>query len=417
MPVTNPPTGITIHDPARAEGCYVLYDGGDHFAVLIDGNGEEVHIWDYSGAPPELIDPALIGGARGHIFAQKEHSRFANETLLELDWDGNVVWEWGTAAPGGKARQHHDQARLSNGNTLVLAQRERPVPELDGQLRHNDTIYEVSPEGELVWEWYSGDHLAALGFTGERLAALSTPAMRGAGGSGALLGFNSMDPLGPNHRFAAGDARFHPDNVMVGTRGAGFVAIIERATGDIVWNLGPDLPAANDLTKRNFKGELPRPVDCLGGQHDAHLIAEGLPGAGNVLLFDNQGATGLPPIYMPVQFGSRVLEIDPKTNEIVWQYDGSAQGSPIWSFFSSFLSSARRLRGGNTLICEGAYGRIFQVTPEGEIVWEFINPRDRDNTGLPGDANTAFNNQVYRAQPVPADWLPENLPTVTPATV
>ena len=74
---------------------------------------------------------------------------------------------------------------------------------------------------------------------------------------------------------------------------------------------------------------------------------------------------------------SRIIEVNPETNEIEWTYEGS----PPMSFFSSYISGADRLPNGNTLICEGAHGRIFEVTPSGQIVWEYINPffePDRD---------------------------------------
>lgn len=414
MPPRTFRTGVTISQPGKAEGSYIIHDGGDVVSVLIDMAGNEINVWGHCGHPSRVIDPAINGGQRGHIFGQKEPNRFANEVVLELDWDSNPVWKWGANAPGGKARQHHDMSRLANGNILILSLADRPVADLGGKSFDNDAIYEVNPAGEVVWEWYSGDHLAELSFEGDHLAALTNAAMKGGRGAGALVGFNSMTTLGANKWHAAGDENFHPDNIMVGSRGQGFVAIISRASGDVVWRLGPDHPAVHDMTKRSFSGDLPRDVDCLGGQHDAHIIAEGRPGAGNLLLFDNQGSTGTPPSYMPVFMGSRVLEIDPSTKQIVWQYDGSSSGRMIWSFFSSFLSSAQRLPGGNTLICEGMHGRIFQVTPAGEIVWEFVNPRMRDRGNMPGNsggnAEHILNNQIYRALPVPYDWVPEGTP-------
>jgi hypothetical protein len=65
-----------------------------------------------------------------------------------------------------------------------------------------------------------------------------------------------------------------------------------------------------------------------------------------------------------------VLEIDPDTDEIVWTY----QEQQNVDFFSPHLSSAQRLHNGNTLICEGTFGRLFEVTAEGETVWEYVNP-------------------------------------------
>jgi hypothetical protein len=83
--------------------------------------------------------------------------------------------------------------------------------------------------------------------------------------------------------------------------------------------------------------------------------------------------------------------------------------------YSSFISSARRLPNGNTLIDEGMTGRIFQVTPKGEIVWEYVNPHFAA-TGLRG-GRTAQSNWVYRAQPVPYDWVPAGTPHSEQAVV
>jgi len=52
------------------------------------------------------------------------------------------------------------------------------------------------------------------------------------------------------------------------------------------------------------------------GQHDAHLIPEGLPDAGNLLVFDNQGEAGFPPVPLAVTGGREFLEIDPIKQEI-----------------------------------------------------------------------------------------------------
>jgi hypothetical protein len=81
---------------------------------------------------------------------------------------------------------------------------------------------------------------------------------------------------------------------------------------------------------------------------------------------------------------------------------------PFWSFGSSFISSARRLPNGNTLIDEGMNGRLFQVTPKGEIVWEYINPYFADS--FLGEGRAAHTNWVYRAQPVAYDWIPDGTP-------
>ena len=104
-------------------------------------------------------------------------------------------------------------------------------------------------------------------------------------------------------------------------------------TGEVSWEFGP--------------GE-------LSGQHNPTLLE-----TGNILVYDNRNAGT----------GSRVAEIFPETGEIVWEYE--AEG-----FYSGHISGAQRLLNGNTLICEGAEGRIFEVDPEGNIVWEHFSPDD-----------------------------------------
>jgi len=228
------------------------------------------------------------------------------------------------------------------------------------------------------------------------------------GVSDRFLTLNNMHVLGPNKWFAGGDKRFNPDNIIIDSREGNFIAIISKQTGKIAWRLGPDFPGKEVSPHgRLLKNKLPRPVDQISGQHDAHLIPEGVPGAGNLLVFDNQGGAGFPPAALGIFSASRILEIDPVKKEIVWQYTGADSDRPVWSFHSSFISSARRLPNGNTLIDEGMNGRIFQITPQGEIVWEYVSPYFAQATVA---TQKLYSNWVYRAQPVPYDWVPAGTP-------
>lgn len=81
-------------------------------------------------------------------------------------------------------------------------------------------------------------------------------------------------------------------------------------------------------------------------------------------------------------------------------------GRDYWTFYSSFISSARRLPNGNTLICEGMYGRIFQVTQSGETVWEYMNPIFGTQVLHGVHTGATATNWIFRAQPVPCEWVP-----------
>ncbi|PKM12659.1 MAG: ArsR family transcriptional regulator [Gammaproteobacteria bacterium HGW-Gammaproteobacteria-3] len=414
------PTGTTRYDPARAYNAFILFTGGDHIARLIDMNGRTVHQWNDAGYHSTLIDPSVNGGKLGNLFvtlATVEGTgtdlvpglagRRIAKTVAELDWSGNVVWRFGDKAPGGAALQHHDWARLPNGNTLLLANDVHSIEGFKLTRLLDDVIYEIDASGAIVWRWKAADHIEEFGFQPEQLELLHGT------DNPDYLHLNNLKVVGANHWFDADDTRFAPDNLIIDSRTANFIAIIDKKTGNIVWRLGPNFPA---IVSGKDGRKTPRPVDQIAGQHDAHIIAKGLPGAGNLLVFDNQGPSGYPPVALPVTGGSRVLEIDPVKQEIVWQYSGESSGGPAWSFRSTHISAARRLPNGNTFIDEGQSGRLFQVTPNGDIVWEYINPHARIGEDSVSGRQTV-NNQLYRAQPVPYDWVPEGTPHTEKAIV
>jgi hypothetical protein len=203
------PTGVTLYDPARAYNTFVLFapqDDGPGQSYLIDMNGNEVHHWSRAGIPPVLLDPAVAGGERGHLLAQLSAidappgspappEFFRNKTIGELDWDGGTVWEWGSQAPGGAARQHHDLHRLSNGNTLILANTIHKVPGFSLPEITDDAIYEVTHGGEIVWKWVASEHLEEFGFTPQELQLVKSTK------NPDYLHMNAMTPLGSNKWF------------------------------------------------------------------------------------------------------------------------------------------------------------------------------------------------------------------------
>lgn len=404
------PTGVTRFDTGKAYQSYLLFSGADNHTHLIDMDGREVHRWEHAGFPAKLIDPALVDGSKGLVGLQLSEIKgdgthkipgatagFRNRSFGYQDWNGHTVWEWGPVAPGGNARQHHDWVRLADGGSLLLANQTRSVP---GGAKPvlDDVIYDVAPDGKIRWTWKAGDHLAEFGFASDQLPLVLHAQ------NPDYLHINNMQLVGDNHWYREGDRRFAPENIIIDSREANFIAIIDRHTGRVVWRLGPNLPEH----ARN-RVDTPFPVDQFVGQHDAHLIADGLPGAGNIIVFDNQGEAGYPRRPLQVALGSRILEINPVTEQIVWQYTGERSGGPSWSFYSSFISSVDRLPNGNTLIDEGMNGRFFQVTPQGEIVWEYVSPY-LGHTPTASDALKTESNWVYRVQSVPYSWVPENTP-------
>lgn len=211
MPCTVFPTGTTLYNPEKAYNCYVHYEGRDGRSFLVDMNGNTVQTWNYTGFPSEMIDPAINNGRRGDIVCQKEPEIYANETLLIVDWDSNILWEWGEKAPGGKARQNHDLAPLANGNLLIVNFFKNRVPGVEGEV-DDQGIYEVNRAGDIVWSWISSEHIEELGFTGEKKELLFSKQGRP---RSSIFVINDMQPLGPNKWYEQGDERFHPDNIMI----------------------------------------------------------------------------------------------------------------------------------------------------------------------------------------------------------
>ena len=269
--------------------------------------------------------------------------------VLEADWNGNVLWE--VRHP----HHHHHGILLRNGNVLLhclgqvpddIAKRVRGgtaehslpsalyAPQSDGEdaKMYADYLAELTPSGQTVWEWRSWEHLDPVADGIAEVQSLRTLWALG----------NSVLEL--------------PDgDILTSYRPISTVIRIARKTGEISWKLGSP---------------------TLAGQHAPTLLENG-----NILIFDN----GVHRLDDPLPF-SRVIEINPATNKIEWTY----QDRPVSNFFTPRMGNAQRLPNGNTLINEASFGRLFEVTEDGEIVWEYVNPF----FGGPPNAET---NEVFRA--------------------
>ncbi len=419
------PTGTTIYNPDKCCNGYTVFPARQAGVAIIDMNGNVVRMWEgLHGFPPKLFPGGFIMGHLGERdakFGQQDQT-----DLVQLDWEGNIVWKFDRYEfiedpgqdPMWMARQHHDYQREGNpvgyfapgmepltdkGNTLILAHKDVDNPEISGKPLVDDIIYEVTWEGDIVWEWLCSDHFDEYGFDeGAKNTLYRHPRMViGDGERGDWMHINSMSVLGPNKWFEEGDKRFHPDNIIWDGRQSNIIAIIDKQSGKVVWQIGPDYDCSQALRKMGW----------IIGQHHAHMIPKGLPGEGNILVFDNGGDAGYgapnPGSTKGINYAlrdySRVLEFNPVTLEVLWQYSYLEMNvfpkrihRPC--FYSPLISSAQRLHNGNTLITEGANGRLFEVTPDHETVWEYVCPYFGDD---------GKSNQIYRAYRVPYDWVPQ----------
>ena len=353
--------GLRAYDPERAFSGFTLF--APHFVqnknvYLIDLKGEVVHTWKMP-YPPGLSGYLTERGTlffNGRSPEENFLSRFPFKggVVLEADWNGKVLWE--VRHPNN----HHHGILLRNGNVMLhcmgqvpdaIARRVQggmveknmqsgqyaPLSDAEAGKMYSDYLAEVTPAGKTVWEWRTWEHLDP---EADGITEVQAPRTMWAQG-------NSVQEL--------------PDgDILASYRPTSTVIRISRKTDKIVWKLGPP---------------------SVAGQHAPTLLANG-----NILIFDN--GTHRLGDSMPY---SRVIEIDPATNEIVWKY----QDYPSWNFFSPRMGIAQRLPNGNTLITEFSFGRFFEVTKEGQIVWEYVNPFfGRPFFGGPPASET---NQVFRA--------------------
>ena len=263
----------------------------------------------------------------------------------------------------------------------------------------DDRLIEISWDGKILWEWTASDHIDDFHFDKDARDAIAGASdANAARGSFDWLHLNSAAYVGPNHWYDEGDKRFAPENVIISSREASLVAIVAR-DGSIVWQMGPDFSASPEL----------RAIRQIIGQHNAHFIPKGLPGAGNLMVFDNGGASGY---GRPTSRRTEWLgDLRPADVAGAGDRSGDLEAGVVVHLAHVFRHEYQRRAetpNGNTLITEGPDGRVFEVTREGTIVWEYVFP-------LFSGAGARPTNSVYRAYRLPYEWIPQLGPPVEKA--
>jgi hypothetical protein len=315
--------GVTVWDRERAESGLNLYCSGHGAeAVLMDMSGEVLHSWSYpyeklADAPP-LEEPYQGAWRRVHLFPDGSlltiHEGLA---LVKVDRDSQLLWH--RLLP-----VHHDFDVTDNGHLFVLTREPRDEPSLCSTAAIlEDGIAELDASGKLLRQTSLVDALR-----NSHWASLLVEAARK---GGDILHTNTLEIL--RERPQVPHAAFRPGRALVCFRELDAIAVVDLALERVEWlQRGPWL-----------------------GPHQPSVLPNG-----QLMVFDNMGNSGF----------SRVVAYDVGKEAIVWQY----AGEPAESFFSIFSGSAQRLRSGNTLVTESYQGRAFEVTPEGDIVWEFVSP-------------------------------------------
>ena len=324
---------VLTYKPKKCYSSYTLfatYMGNIFYLINMEGN--IVHTWRVRGAKVGEILP------EGHLM----YGHMWNG-LVKIDWNSKELWYY-------KCSQHHDFAVMPNGQALILCgTRGSGFPlQLILEERHNPKIREDGPfatcyiievdpnTDEIVWKWWADEHIEELKKIGVKFPTQADD----------IFHTNTCEVL-PETKLGRQDSRFKAGNVLFNHKNLNVIGVIDKSDGKIVWAWGPGIV------------DRPHMPTLIPEVHP--ITGEALPGAGHFLIFDNGPNRGF----------SRVIELDPLSEEIVWEY--SPDG-----FWGSGGGGSNRMPNGNTVICEGGFrgrrGRIFEITPEEEIVWEYLTP-------------------------------------------
>jgi hypothetical protein len=331
--------------------------------------------------------------------------------MQEYAWNGELVWDfrYGTAA----STQHHDFRRLPNGNILLLVKEKKTAAEaiaagripstVEGTEVQPDSLVEIKPSGktggEIVWEWHLWDHL--IQDHDKEKANYGDVA---AHPERVDINYNVVAGRRANPdwtHFNAVAYNADLDQIMVSLRNFSEIWIIDHSTTttEAAGHTGGRSGKGGDLLYRWGNPRVYRAGaeedQRLFGQHDAHWIPKGLPGGGNVLIFSNGDTrpgsrhSTVEEIVLPVDAQGRyALGADKKYGPQGPEWTYSAPNPT--DFYSVNISGAQRLPNGNTLICAGAPGIVFEITPQKNVVWQYNLP------GFGGRGGTNARN-VFRA--------------------
>lgn len=425
--------GVRVNESGAFQGYTLLSPLQSRSTYLVNMRGDVVHEWKTEFGPGNS-DQLLANGHLLRCARMEDGDTFRGGGIggrvQEFDWDGKLVWEYVLA--NDTRHLHHDFEAMPNGHVLVIAwerktraealERGRDAAQVGDDGLWPDVVLEIEPVlpsgGKVVWEWRVWDHLvqdrdakkpgygdvpahaelidvnadhrhdAPLTAAQRAEKAERERAMRATGYAGG----GDDDDAPQDARGPRGEADWLHTN-SVAYDAANDLVLLSSPRLSEIWILDHSTTTAEAAShaggKRGRGGDLlwrwgnPRNYGAgtkddrqLFAQHDARWIASGAPGAGHVLVFDNgQGRAGEP--YSSVD--EIVLPFDAEHGFTRGTGEAWGPRSKAWTysapghFYASFISGADRLANGNTLVCEGPAGRVFEVTSQGAIVWEYLS--------------------------------------------
>jgi hypothetical protein len=421
-PAAGATVGLLMHQTGTQPGYTLFAPLSSTTTHLIDECGRQVHSWPGTGQPGNVVHLLEDGDLlrTENIGGNEFKMGGTGGRVMRLKWDGTVAWRYEYAT--SEHRQHHDAIELPNGNVLLIAWEKKSAADAVAAGRNPstvktelwaDTLIEIEPTGtsggKIVWEWHVWDHLiqdhdaskANYGQVGAKPERVDV----NYGGTGT--DWNHINGVAYNAAL---------DQLVVSVHNLNEIWILDHSTttaeaasskggkhgkgGGLLYRWGN--PAAYRAGTSSDQ--------VLFGQHDAHWIDAGLPGAGNILVFNNgMGRPGgkyssieqiAPPVDAKGSYSMSGSVFGPTAPS--WHY----QDDPPQDMYSSNISGAQRLANGNTLICSGANGIFSEVTAAGKEVWRYQNPVVAGKPLAQGEKPSTMNGgaSVFRAYRYSADY-------------
>ncbi|MBU0980000.1 MAG: arylsulfotransferase family protein [Nanoarchaeota archaeon] len=317
-------SGVTMHDSGAYTGLNLYQSEDKGEAYLMDMEGNVLHSWNAAegyDCHEECKWHHVEMDDQGNLYL------VVKDTMLaKLSWESGGVGYAGVSA-------HHDMDRAENGDIYVLTREDLDVSYKGIDVRiANEYIIGMYPNSTVFTNISLYDSLGGELFIEPSLLKSIVKRIEEEGiGSFDAYHANTIEMIEKDTDFA------DKGDLLLSVREIDMLIVMDTE-GEIKWTWGPGV------------------VDM---QHHPTMLENG-----NILLFDNQGFRNY----------SRVIELDPRTEKIVWTYPAL----PTEKFYSESRGSSQKLPNGNVLITESNKGHVIEVTTGGEIVWEWWNPEIRD---------------------------------------
>ena len=418
--------GLYLNTSNACPGYTLMAPKHNTVTYLMDNEGRYIHQW-MSGYEPGQTAYLLPNGhllRAGMLRVQGGTGGGEGGRIEEFDWDGHLIWGFNHATR--EYQLHHEIKPLPNGHVLALMVERKTREQAmaigfdERQLRDDylvpDAVIEIEPVypngGKIVWEWHVWDHL--IQNSDQAKPNYGEPSSHpervdvACNGRATPAFWNHMNSLDYNPAL---------DQIVLSARGCNEIWMIDHSatTKEAAGHTGGKQGKGGDLIYRwgnpAAYGRGTMSEKQLVQQHDAEWIPNGYPGADHMTIFNNgydRGWSSIEEIVLPVDSAGHYLLAPGKAYgpaKPVWHYEAKNRTD----FFSSEISGAQRLPNGDTLICAGIVGNLFEITPTGEMVWQYVNPMVRGGILAQGenpgkDMRGHLWNAVFKVHRYPPDY-------------